>query len=105
MPRPDFHFRVSGLRAGSGIQVARSDDAPRISGSERTRPQGNAADASAGAPGPRSYGGTTAAAAVNVGQPSRAFGARVYFGKITDAAARRARNVWPGTARTPQSSP
>ena len=26
---------------GSGIQVARSDDAPRINGSERTRPQGN----------------------------------------------------------------
>ena len=27
---------------GRGIQVARSDDAPRINGSERTRPQGNA---------------------------------------------------------------
>ena len=26
---------------GSGIQVARSDDAPRINDSERTRPQGN----------------------------------------------------------------
>ena len=63
---------------GSGIQVARSDDAPRINGSERTRPQGNdgrpTLRRALGAP--RSYGGTSgapAAAAVNVGQPSRAF--------------------------------
>ena len=63
---------------GSGIQVARSDDAPRINGSDAQDRKGTTADQSSAEPwaAPRSYGGTSgapAAAAVNVGQPSRAF--------------------------------
>ena len=73
---------------GSGIQVARSDDAPRINGSDAQDRKGTTADQSSAEPwaAPRSYGGTSgapAAAAVNVGQPSRAFViagcVRVYF--------------------------
>ena len=63
---------------GSGIQVARSDDAPRINGSDAQDRKGTTADQSSAEPwaAPRSYGGTSGApavAAVNVGQPSRAF--------------------------------
>ena len=61
---------------GSGIQVARSDDAPRINGSDAQDRKGTTADQSSAEPwaAPRSYGGTSgapAAAAVNVGPPSR----------------------------------
>ena len=58
--------------------MARSDDAPRINGSDAQDRKGTTADQSSAEPwaAPRSYGGTSgapAAAAVNVGQPSRAF--------------------------------